>query len=270
MSGRFGRLLASSIVLTLWGAAGSGASPSDLEPSAVERRYYEAWGLTPDDPEAYARYAARMGESLKFGEAAAFYREALRLRPDYHAAHFHLAMLLVAQDEPDQALPHFQAVVGSGIEYEPVAHSFLGRIYGRRGRGEEAIAHFRKAVELNPDQPSTHFNLGLTLKRHQRSDEAIEQFEEVLRLTPDSHLAHSNIGEILVGMGRSEEAIPHFEAMLRIDQHDPSAHYQLGLIREIQGNTRDATVHYRRALALAQERGDRELAERIRKRLPRH
>ena len=131
MSRRIGGLLAALIALTLWGFAGSGATPPDFGISEVERRYYEAWGLTPDDPEAYARYAARIGESLKFDEAAAFYREALRLRPDYHVAHFHLAMLLVAREEPDRALPHFQAVVGSGIEYEPIAHTFLGRYYGR-------------------------------------------------------------------------------------------------------------------------------------------
>lgn len=159
---------------------------ADLERSEVDQRYYEAWGLPLDDAEAYAHYAARMAEVQRFTEAIDYYRQALLLRPDYPEAHFYFAVMLTSQNMPDEALRHFQAVVGSGIEYESTAHTSMGLIYGRRGEGDKALAHFRRAVELEPDQAEARFNLGLSLMRHQRPEAALEQFEAALGLAEES------------------------------------------------------------------------------------
>ena len=40
------------------------------------------------------------------------------------------------------------------------------------GKLEEAVAAYRKAVKLNPDQPEGQFNLGLALVKVERFDEA--------------------------------------------------------------------------------------------------
>ena len=174
-------VLASGAMSTVTDEAQAGG-----ERSAVDRRYYDSWGLSPDDPEAIAHFAARMAEVQRFTEAADYYRQALRLRPDYPEAHFYFAMMLTSQNKPDEALPHFQAVVGSGIEYESTAHTNMGLIYGRRGEGDKALTHFQRAVELDPDQSDARFNLGLSLLRHQRPEAALEQFEAALPLAEES------------------------------------------------------------------------------------
>jgi Flp pilus assembly protein TadD len=83
-----------------------------------------------------------------------------------------------------------------------------------RGARDEAIAQFRKAVELKGDSTEAHNNLGVALVQAGRLDEAITNFRMVLQLNPDSAEARNNLGVALVQAGRFAEAIPHFQKVL--------------------------------------------------------
>ena len=54
-----------------------------------------------------------------------------------------------------------------------------------RGQVDEAIAHYRKALEIKPDYAEAHNNLGLALAGRGQVDEAIAHYRKALEIKPD-------------------------------------------------------------------------------------
>jgi len=75
---------------------------------------------------------------------------------------------------------------------------------------DEAIPHFEKTLKVNPEYPDAHSNLGVALAGTGNPDQAIVEFEKALKINPGSAEAHNNLGRTLAGKGKLDEAIPHF------------------------------------------------------------
>jgi Flp pilus assembly protein TadD len=78
-----------------------------------------------------------------------------------------------------------------------------------RWRVDEAIAHYRKALEIKPDNAEAHKNLGVALAGRGQLDEAIAHFQKALEINPDYvgarralDAARSKRGEILTAPQR--------------------------------------------------------------------
>lgn len=61
---------------------------------------------------------------------------------------------------------------------------------------EEAIDEYKKALELEPQQPAIHRNLGLLLTRLGRYDEAAAHLRSTLQIVPDEPLARETLDAI--------------------------------------------------------------------------
>jgi tetratricopeptide (TPR) repeat protein len=89
-----------------------------------------------------------------------------------------------------------------------------GRALARLGRGEEALAALRRAIELDPGAPScvddASVEVGAVLLAREEAEGALDAFERVLRDHPDSPLldrALAGKAHALARLGRKEEAI---------------------------------------------------------------
>ena len=60
-------------------------------------------------------------------------------------------------------------------------HNNLGGLYLKAGRVDDAVRHFRRALELWPDNPLIHFNLGVALLASGARAEGLEHYRIVLR-----------------------------------------------------------------------------------------
>ena len=122
---------------------------------------------------------ARQGQ---FDAAAAEYRKALALKTDYAEAHRRtLAIILVVRRRIRRRhCANYREALK--IDQLAEAHSGTGTVLARRGDADEAIAEYRKAVEIKPDYVDRHGNLGDALALQGKLDEAIEQYLLVLRL----------------------------------------------------------------------------------------
>ena len=63
-----------------------------------------------------------------------------------------------------------------------------------QGKLDEAIACYRRALELKPDYAVAHNNLGNALKDQGKLDEAAACYRRALELKPDYAAAHNNLG----------------------------------------------------------------------------
>jgi tetratricopeptide (TPR) repeat protein len=88
-----------------------------------------------------------------------------------------------------------------------------------QGKIPEAIAHWERALKINPEFAEAHYNLGNAFLRGRRFEEAIEHYRQALRIKPEFAGAHCNLGIALEQVGRVQEAIEHYEqaVLLRPD-----------------------------------------------------
>ena len=81
------------------------------------------------------------------------------------------------------------------VEASPssVGHAELGVLLEEEGRTEEAIVHFRRALQLRPDNAYAENNWGIALGNAWRFHEAISHFQAALRIRPDYVEARNNL-----------------------------------------------------------------------------
>jgi serine/threonine protein kinase/Tfp pilus assembly protein PilF len=83
----------------------------------------------------------------------------------------------------------------------------LGNGLLARGKVEEAIACFRKAIELDPKDAKAHYNLGNALRGKGQVEEAIACYRKAIALDPKYAEAHCNLGGAMQRQGRFAESL---------------------------------------------------------------
>ncbi len=78
-----------------------------------------------------------------------------------------------------------------------IAHNNLGNVLLQKGRVDEAMGHFQKALQLKPDDVKIHSNFGDALLQEGRVDEAMAQYQKVLQIKPDSPYVLNNLAWLL-------------------------------------------------------------------------
>ncbi len=179
----------------------------------------------------------------------ACYREALRLNPDFPAAHNNLAVILSARGDVSAATGHYQSAIGLRQDYAE-AHYNYAVLLDRRGTLAGASEHFRSALRSRPEDANAHYAYANLLTRTDRAKEAESHFREALRLRPGHREAHNNFAVLLEDMAKTEEAAEHYRAALQIEPGHPETHYNYALLLEKQGDAIAAEANYRAALAL--------------------
>jgi tetratricopeptide (TPR) repeat protein len=115
---------------------------------------------------------------------------------------------------------------------------------------EEAIACYRKAIEIDPHRAEAHCNLGLALDRQGKLDQASECFRTALQINPHLAEAHGGLGIALDKQGKRDEAITCLRRAIQIDPRLANAHGALGQALMRQGQFRAAQQSFDHCLAL--------------------
>jgi tetratricopeptide (TPR) repeat protein len=111
----------------------------------------------------------------------------------------------------------------------------------KSARYDEAIAHFRKAAELNPTQRLVKVYLATALAQNvipgvetadnlKAAQEAVEVFQEVLAVDPHDINSLKQIAGIYFSIKRLDDAKAWQKKVLGEDPHDPEAAYTIGAI----------------------------------------
>ena len=100
------------------------------------------------------------------------------------AAHSDLGIALDRKGKKDEALEHFRRAVAIAPGYvdglSNLGKALLDRRQVRRGRD-----CFRKAVAIKPGSAEMRFDLGLALKQQGKIDEALEELRQALPLAEE-------------------------------------------------------------------------------------
>ena len=93
----------------------------------------------------------------------------------------------------------------------PWLTSKLGWVLGEQRQLDEAIAAFRRAIELKPDHAEAHYLLGNYLDDAGRPVEAEAAYRKAVALRPDHAESHCNLGMALWRQGKLALALLSLE-----------------------------------------------------------
>ena len=97
-------------------------------------------------------------------------------------AHNSLAVVLAAQGDIDGAMAHYREAIRLDPDFG-AAHNNLAATLAA-GQTDEAIVQYTDAIRLAPQHAEPHWNLAVVLQGAGRLSEAIEQFRTALQLNP--------------------------------------------------------------------------------------
>src|SRR5205823_4482357 len=86
-----------------------------------------------------------------------------------------------------------------------------------------------RALEVTKDNYVACTNLGLVCEDQGDRAQALALYREAVRIAPDDLSSRINLAGLLAGLGRQENAVEQFQAALRLDPRSLRAHDGMGL-----------------------------------------
>ena len=194
-------------------------------------------------------------QSRLYAAGELLYRATIDGNPGCWVAYNNLGVDLGESGRADEAIASFRRALEIQPDYAE-AHNNLGTELNGLGRVDEAIVQYRKAVEIKPDYADAHNNLGNRLDDRGQSDEAIAHYRRALEIQPENAVIHFNLGLALAKRGLNVEAVAQFRQTLEYQPGRADAHYNLGLALEKSGRVDQAIVQFRKTLEIQPDSAD--------------
>ncbi|GGH59794.1 tetratricopeptide repeat protein [Frigidibacter albus] len=183
---------------------------------AAVANYNKAAALDPEDAEPLNNLGQILIEAGRLPEALEAFRGAVVAAPCMVPALVHLALAMRRSEQVVAALP-FALRAARLDPSDPMPLVILGNLYTLRRDFESAEAVLRKALAIAPDRADTQALMAQTLARLGVDQEAMTHFDRALQLQPDLPLAVGGKASLLQTLGRFEEAEPWFRRSLELD-----------------------------------------------------
>jgi predicted O-linked N-acetylglucosamine transferase (SPINDLY family) len=132
--------------------------------AAAIAAYRRSIELQPGHPEAHNNLGVVLQEQGQIDLAIASYRQALALRPNYAQAQNNLANA-IRQTDLDGAIDGYKKAIALAPNYAD-AHNNLAEALKDSGQLDEAVAHYRAAMKLRPQDAALHSNWLFLLQFH--------------------------------------------------------------------------------------------------------
>jgi Flp pilus assembly protein TadD len=125
-----------------------------------------------------------------------------------------------------------------------------GHGYVASGDYQAALAAYRKAQELKPEDPALPRSLGVTYTRLRDYTRAIEQFRTSLALRPGQPQVLVELGFALMQRGDLDSAMAAYHQTVALDPWEPAAYANLGVAYLRRGAVQPAVEALERAVQL--------------------
>jgi tetratricopeptide (TPR) repeat protein len=184
-----------------------------------------------------------------YADQETLWRANLALNPDSLLAHDILGEALVKNGKLDDAIAHFKKALELNSNYAEALNDLGYALYLKK-EPDEAITQYKKALEIRPDFAEAWNHLGTALRQEGKLDEAIAQYHRALELNPAFAEAQNNLGNALSAEGRLDEAIAQFRMALEFKPDNAEIHYNLGVALFADGDLGQSIAQYREALRI--------------------
>jgi protein O-GlcNAc transferase len=149
------------------------------------------------------------------------FREILRNDPEAWKLEIHIAHRLLDIGRLEQTQQLLEDMLSVHHDNAQV-WSEAGVVYLRHGKHSEAIAHFQRAIEIDPQSSAAFTNLGGAYLQTHQLPKAVATFREALRRDPSAFQAQVSMIRALRLMERFEEAQIYARSALDLMEAAPS------------------------------------------------
>jgi tetratricopeptide (TPR) repeat protein len=132
----------------------------------------------------------------------------------------------------------------------PQIHNNFANALRRMGRTDEAIEHYKVALEIDPAFSMARRNLALALADRGKYDEAVEQLRIYYGNDVNTSQIREELGTILAKQGKAEDAVGQFQKVLAEQPDSVKVLRNLAYALTQSGKTSEAVEYYRKALQL--------------------
>jgi Flp pilus assembly protein TadD len=205
-----------------------GARDSSDMPNAV-MLYKNAYDLAPGRADIAVELAQTLGALGAHNEAAEVYRSALGNDPKNVEALRGLDNSLIALNQPNLAMEHFQAALA--LKPDPRLYNSMGVAHDMSGDGLTAQASYRSGLALAPNDPSLRNNLALSNAIAGDYEQAIGMLAKLVDEPQAGSRPRQNLALVYGLAGRSGEAAK----LIRIDFDERTVQNNLAYYETLRG-----------------------------------
>jgi arylsulfatase A-like enzyme/Tfp pilus assembly protein PilF len=221
------------------------------ETAAAEASLLRAIELIPDYPGSYTILANLYYNSGRGDRALELFGEALARLPADPTLKTEYADLLVRMRRPEQALAQLQELARTELlDKKARVQSLMAGIYEGRGDIPQAIAHYRLALESEPENDDFARRLAYLLHRSARFADALEIYLALERRHPDDPQLVRDMAIVYAQMNELERSRSYFTRALR-QAPDANLYFNFALLLARQGEIAEAAAMMKKFLALA-------------------
>ena len=115
---------------------------------------------------------------------------------------------------------------------------------------EQAVACYRQAIELHPENYHYHYKLGEILRQQGKLEQACQCYNRAIALNPNDSWSYYALGEVATTEDKISEAVEYYRQAIALNPNFPWSHYNLARLYEGQNDLENAKTYYERAIDL--------------------
>jgi Flp pilus assembly protein TadD len=155
------------------------------------------------------------------------YEHAIKATGGSALAHDNLGMTILRQKgDVEEAIAHHKAALSINPNYWH-AHYNLAMVFSELGKTSQAVKHWTKVLQLRPNWPEAYSNLAGALYMQGKIDDAITYWLEAVKQKPDWAEVQNSLGMAFYRQGKNEEAISHWAEAIRLKPDWPEPYNNL-------------------------------------------
>ncbi len=205
-----------------------GKSLQDLNDYAgAEEHYREALKLNPDGIEALNNLASILAMKGELNEALELQRRTVDLFPAWDLMHHNLAQHLLQSGDYAGAKSSYLRALELGPKRVNTSYqlaSLLTEKLGDPASLEEASTCLESAIKFEPRQAELYYLLGNTRYRLGHAEEAMASYRKTLEIDSKHSGANNNLGALMVAKGMDDEALNLFTKAIQDNANNIDAY----------------------------------------------
>lgn len=156
---------------------------------------------------------------------------------------------LLGKELTDKAIASYRKAIQLAPD-DSRAYQRLGNAMAQAGKLDAAIEEERRAIQLNPTNALAHADLGWLLGMQKSYRAAIAEEKIAISLDPRMISAYMTLGLALASLGEYPQAIAAFERVIQLDPNNMTAYVNLAGVMGRKGDYAGSINIYRKAISL--------------------
>ena len=224
-------------------------------PDSADVLFFAATAQHPTDRDKatlHKVYAAPL-HAPQHEAAIAVLNTHIEANPKHLRSHYLLGTVNLDKGEVDAAIANFKACLALDAAFQQANEKLL-QAYQKSGRREEALVHLQKMINREAS-PEGYNTAGVMYYQNQQIDEAVAAFKRALQINPRYQPAKNNLHQLYREQGIAAladetypRAISFFSQALQLDPTDSTLYNLTGEVYARSGDHQNAIAEYKKAL----------------------